>query len=380
MHHHNLFTQQKHSFIRTMERPNTNTSTHPHANNPNTLGNVLKKRKRDAISSDQFTELERLEAIDIQKEMGKQADLGWSLLVTREETRAYAARMIRWLDANGLAISEGGFGHGVDIWVRGDPAAEELVKKWGSDPEKYAKERGVTLGVARTAFAPTPAKRARKSPPLRALRPANGANSIKELVRISRGPPPIVHRGTACDVPKTPLPEHDSTTLEVYTDASFNKRLGKHGYGACSLRPEGTYVFSVWPIEKASDLPPQLELTQERGGRSDYLSSPKLELAAAVHILHMACEGANPRRFTQLTLYVDCQGVYEWLEDAWRAKQPMIQDLKIQGMRHIATLRERGVAVVFKWVKSHSGNKGNNMADRLASGKAINGMPLEDLF
>lgn len=62
----------------------------------------------------------------------------------------------------------------------------------------------------------------------------------------------------------------------------------------------------------------------------------------------------------------DYQGVGAWAKNEWNANTPLTQGYKKFVGDMLISLLNKGVRVNFKWVKGHSGNEYNEIADDLA--------------
>lgn len=142
-------------------------------------------------------------------------------------------------------------------------------------------------------------------------------------------------------------------TLEIYTDGACRGNPGPGGWGA-------VLIYS-------SETAGQAEQRKELWGGENPTTNNRMELMAAIKAL----EALN--RPCELTLYTDSQyvrkGITEWIANwkkrGWKtaAKKPvknadLWQLLDEQVQRH---------AVTWQWVKGHSGNPGNELADELAN-------------
>lgn len=125
---------------------------------------------------------------------------------------------------------------------------------------------------------------------------------------------------------------------EIYVDGS--EHLGRVGYGWVVLH-EGREV-----MRGAGGVPPeQVDGTRQVAG----------ELMAVGHALRWCQrQGIDSAR-----IYYDYLGVEKWATGSWQAKKPLTQ-------RYAAFMREQPVRVQFVKVKSHSGDKWNDVVDVLA--------------
>lgn len=135
-------------------------------------------------------------------------------------------------------------------------------------------------------------------------------------------------------------------TIEVYTDGACRGNPGPGGWGAVLIYGK--------------------ERKEMFGGETDTTNN-RMELMAAINALRAL------RRGCELTLYTDSQyvrrGITEWIEGwkqrNWRtaAKKPvknsdLWQQLDDEVGRH---------EINWVWVKGHTGNPGNELADQLAN-------------
>ena len=139
--------------------------------------------------------------------------------------------------------------------------------------------------------------------------------------------------------------------LEIYTDGACRGNPGAGGWGALLLY---------------SNEEQELQRKELWGGEADTTNN-RMELMAAIKALEAL------KRDCEVTLYTDSQyvrkGITEWIDNwkkrGWKtaAKKPvknadLWRALDEQVGRH---------QVNWKWVKGHSGNEGNEMADQLAN-------------
>ena len=137
-----------------------------------------------------------------------------------------------------------------------------------------------------------------------------------------------------------------STELEIYTDGACRGNPGPGGWGALLLFGE--------------------QRKELFGGEAETTNN-RMELTAAIKALDALT------RECQVTLYTDSQyvrkGITEWIDNwkkrNWRtaAKKPVKNADLWQQLDQQVALHE----VKWVWVKGHSGNEGNELADQLAN-------------
>jgi ribonuclease HI len=105
------------------------------------------------------------------------------------------------------------------------------------------------------------------------------------------------------------------------------------------------------------------------GGDPDTTNN-RMELSAAIHALNLLIEPCNVTLMTD-SKYV-CDGITKWVDgwqrNGWRnaSKQP-VRNADLWHDLIAATARHN---IDWRWVKGHSGDEGNDRADRLASNAA----------
>lgn len=142
-----------------------------------------------------------------------------------------------------------------------------------------------------------------------------------------------------------------SKTLDIYTDGACRGNPGVGGWGAILIYadPDG-----------------ELQRRELWGGEA-LTTNNRMELTAAIQAL------AALKRSCTLTLYTDSQyvrkGITEWISNwkqrGWKtaAKKPVKNAELWQALEEQVSRHE----VHWVWVKGHSGNAGNELADALAN-------------
>lgn len=138
--------------------------------------------------------------------------------------------------------------------------------------------------------------------------------------------------------------------VHIYTDGSHIKGTRLLGFGAwCKFNDQEYWLSGV-------GTPEWMEKTY--GIRSNRISNPTMELVACCQILELF-----QYHKVHILLYVDYEGVAKWIQGKWRAKKPYIKILVDLCKQYIQNID--GV-VSFIDVSSHSGVKGNELADKAA--------------
>lgn len=134
--------------------------------------------------------------------------------------------------------------------------------------------------------------------------------------------------------------------VTIYTDGACSKNPGVGGWGAVLLYGEAQKQIS---------------------GKEEMTTNNRMELQAVIQALKIL------KRSCEVELYTDSkyvqQGIstwiHNWKKNGWRTadkkpikNQDLWQELDEQSKRH---------QVNWKWVKGHSDNEYNNLADKLAT-------------
>lgn len=138
--------------------------------------------------------------------------------------------------------------------------------------------------------------------------------------------------------------------IEIYTDGSCNNAHGsrKGGWGA-------VMIFNGENIRIS--------------GRQEKTSSNRMEMTAIVASLNKLNQ--SKLRVDEVTVYADSQYAINIFNGTWRASSNI--DLVEEFHRVNNALAIKGTKIIFRWVKGHSGNVYNELADHLANYK----MPLQ---
>ena len=130
-------------------------------------------------------------------------------------------------------------------------------------------------------------------------------------------------------------------TLVAYVDGSYYSATGEFSYGVVILQNGSEYCFN----EKLSD--PELAAMHNVAG----------EIKGAEAAMCYAVEHG----YSQITIYHDYEGIARWCTGDWKANKSGTQAYKA----YYDSISDR-IQVRFEKVKGHSGDKYNDMADRLA--------------
>jgi ribonuclease HI len=126
--------------------------------------------------------------------------------------------------------------------------------------------------------------------------------------------------------------------IEAYVDGSY--RDGKVGWGAVILK-DGK------PFEELCGI---MEEDEVQGTR---------QVAGELQSVKAVLSWCAEKKVNEVSIYYDYAGVKEWVTGAWKAKKAVTQDYRDY-------VRACGIHIKWFKVKSHSGNKYNDMADELA--------------
>lgn len=129
--------------------------------------------------------------------------------------------------------------------------------------------------------------------------------------------------------------------LAAYVDGSYYSETGEFSYGVVILQNGTEYCFN----EKLSD--PELASMHNVAG----------EIKGAEAAMRYAAEHGC----RQITIYHDYEGIARWCTGDWKANKPGTRAYKAYYDRI-----SKQVEIRFQKVKGHSGDKYNDMADRLA--------------
>lgn len=137
----------------------------------------------------------------------------------------------------------------------------------------------------------------------------------------------------------------DLNGLHAYIDGSFSTKLQETGYGAVILY-NGEVIHTI------------------KGSSKKYIDMRNVagELFAAAVSIKWAVENG----YKSITLHHDYSGIAHWAKGEWKRKQEGTINYK----KFIDDISEK-ISISFVKVKGHSGDRYNDMADRLAK-EAVN--------
>lgn len=137
--------------------------------------------------------------------------------------------------------------------------------------------------------------------------------------------------------------EQDENTLVSYVDGSSSMSIEEYGSGVVLIFPDG-----------------EIEELCFSGSHEDAKSMKNVagELSGAMRAMRIA----KQKGFKNLILCFDYQGIQKWITGEWKCKNEMT---KLYKQWYDGNIKDC-VDVRFKWVRGHSNDKYNEIADRLA--------------
>ena len=126
--------------------------------------------------------------------------------------------------------------------------------------------------------------------------------------------------------------------IEAYVDGSYKD--GRVGWGAVIIKNNELYGEFCGLLNDGEE-----QGTRQVAG----------ELRAVKEVIFWCQE----QGVKEITIHYDYTGIKDWPTGAWKAKNPITQDYRDY-------VRASGLKIHWVKVKSHSGNKYNDKADKLA--------------
>lgn len=169
-----------------------------------------------------------------------------------------------------------------------------------------------------------------------------------------------------------------SKILYVYTDGSHFKNggSGRKGFGAYFTRFCEPSKISESLSSEEGFIPKNVSIEidqkfmeKEFGVSELEISNPTMEIAACCYALKVISENLNKLDdIKEIILYADYEGVQKWLNRTWKITKPYIQKIVDLIRLYEKKITSFEIEVKYIWMKGHSGNYGNDMADKLAKG------------
>lgn len=142
--------------------------------------------------------------------------------------------------------------------------------------------------------------------------------------------------------------------VHIYTDGSHIKGTLKLGIGAYSDYG-GQEYFMSWDLD-ADYL--------KEWGITGQVSNPTAEFIAFCQTLLFFVD--RKLKPVKLVFHIDYEGIKNWVDGTWQAKEPHIKQMKINADNLVSRL---SVPFEIRWVPGHSGVVGNDRADEMAKAR-----------
>lgn len=158
--------------------------------------------------------------------------------------------------------------------------------------------------------------------------------------------------------------------IHVYTDGSLLPETGVMGAGMYAVMPNGqeARMFARLTSDLANDADKHLKTDMDRGTITPSSSMAEL-FAVWLSIKRLRGIGYN-----KIIIHADNDGVRNWFTGTWAAKKPAIKYLTEAIKREAGQCQYFSIAAV----DGHSGDVGNEEADRLAGIGSSGGQDMED--
>ncbi len=146
--------------------------------------------------------------------------------------------------------------------------------------------------------------------------------------------------------PDNNVKENSEFDIVAYVDGSYNIETKEFSYGMVILLGKDEKLFS----EKFDDK----ELSEMRNVAGEIMGAMK------------AMEYCLEFGFKSILIHFDYEGIEKWCSGDWKANKVGTQNYK----KFYDSIKDK-INITFKKVKAHSGNKYNDLADKLAK-QALN--------
>ncbi|MDO5558405.1 MAG: ribonuclease H family protein [Oscillospiraceae bacterium] len=156
---------------------------------------------------------------------------------------------------------------------------------------------------------------------------------------------------------KDSVTESDNGVVHVYTDGSYNEETKQYGYG--------------FVIVAQNEI---LTVVSNYGNDSKYIESRNIsgEVMAVIDAVQLLCKPMlysvfECEKHLKIVLHHDYIGLSKWVSGEWKSKKAI--SVKYVDFMRLTHEIFKNVDIVFEHVKGHTGDKYNELADKLAGYK-----------